>query len=155
MMMIEITIINSSSVKPAVRHLLPACFVLPITVLLPIQCSFSRLGPHVKNILTAPRACVVRIVRRAQFPIGFSRHRVDRQTAHVNLLLSRQLAAEVSWFHARHAKTSRCSSWDDVDAIDQGFQIRRITVRVIYSENRAVADNYAAARIGEGIWLRP
>src|SRR4051794_30426419 len=145
MMMIEITIISSRSVNPASRILLP--FNLPVTVLLPIQCGVSRLGPHVKNIFTAPRARIMRIERRAQFPIGLSRHRVNRQAAHVNFLLRGQLAANVRCLDARLSKTTRAAARHYIDAVDQRLEIRWVVIRIINSKDRAIADYYLTARI--------
>src|SRR5215203_2462320 len=95
MMMMEMTIISSSSVNPRAIHerrsepRFKCASTLPITVLLSVQCLFFRLGTHVEDVLAAPRSRVGGVVRRSQLPIGFPRDRVDGQPSQVDLLFGR------------------------------------------------------------------
>src|SRR5438132_256970 len=107
MMMIEITIISSSRVKPADFELRIAdCglkrksalleseirkskfeIALPVTVLLSIQGRRGRLGVNVKDINVVPRTLVRRLVARAKIPLSFSRDGIDWNRTQVNFLL--------------------------------------------------------------------
>src|ERR1041385_4736461 len=140
-MMIEITIINSSNVNPAI-------FALPVTVLLSIQSCIFRIRPNVKNILPAPRVTTRRIVSRAELPIGLTGHRIDRHSAQINLLLSGQLAT-VGCIHALLPASAGRVSRYHIDAIDERVQIRRKPIGIIDAKDRAIADHYLAARIDE------
>src|SRR6185503_1131732 len=151
MMMIEITIINSSSVKPAcptVLRLLRACLKLPVTVLLSIQCRRFRLRADVENVFTAPRTGVGRVVTRTQLPISFSRHRIDRQRPQINLLLGGCLA-QLRRGYVRISETRIETTRHDVHAGNQGFEVGRIMIRIIYAEDGAVANHDSAAWIDD------
>src|SRR2546427_12648998 len=105
MMMIEITIINSSSVKPfdcelriadcglsgtafksAIRDPKSEIF-LPVTILLSIQRFAARLRMHIEDILTAPRGCIDGVVTGSKIPIRFARHRIDRNLPQIDFRL--------------------------------------------------------------------
>src|SRR5687767_9145785 len=149
MMIIEITIINSSSVNPACAALLNlrrACWKLPVTVLLSIQCRLFRFRAHVKDVLTAPRAGVSRVVTGPEFPLGLSGHRIDRYRAQINLLLGRRLVH----LGCRYVWVSRSRSGKarhHVHAINESVEIRRVAIGIVNAKDRAVADNNSAPRI--------
>src|ERR1041385_1358178 len=94
----------------------------------------------------------MRVVTRSQFPIGFSRHRIDGQAAQVDFCLSRYLA-NFRCIHALLAATAHRTSRQHVDSIDERFEIRWKVVRVINSKDRAIADDYLAARIDDSVLL--
>src|SRR5689334_5103413 len=151
MMMIEITIINSSSVNPAC-HLLRACCKLPVTVLLSIQGRRLRLRAHVENVFTAPRIRIGRIVTGTQLPISLSRHRIDRQRPQVNFLLRRQLP-DLGCINTLLSRSGSINSRYHVNAVDERVEIGRIAIRIVYAEDRAIANHDLAARIDQAVAL--
>src|ERR1041384_1023504 len=111
-MMIKMTIINSSSVKPfdfrlrmadggleelsfippsAIRHPQLVIIVLPITVLCSVERRAVRFGGHIEDAgIGVIGAGAGMVEGRMQTPIVFAGHRVFRHRAQVNLLLVRQ-----------------------------------------------------------------
>src|ERR1700752_122122 len=146
MMMIEITIINSSSVNPAACQRPLAHFALPVTVLLSIQCRISRLRAYIEKVLTAPGAAIRRVVTRTKFPVGLSGHRIDRQTPQVDFLFGGQLAYFGCIYALLPATAHRASGYN-IDAVDEGLQVRRIVVGIVYAKDSAIANDYFAAWI--------
>src|ERR1043166_7747801 len=177
MMMIVITIINSSRVNPGGRRqtaggrtkerrfpsscLLPtsaASGSLPVTIFFTIQSCIFRLRAHIKNVFAAPGIGVCRVVTRTHVPVSLARHRIDRDTAKINFLFRRKLTIEyaagivsLSSRAFQSATAGGIPTRYHVYTIDQGLQIRRITVRIINAEDGAVGNHYLTARI-DGRW---
>src|SRR5918995_978960 len=115
MMMTEMTIISSSSVKPGdgerrtadgedrrtgPRPLTPdPSLVLPVTVLLPVQGRALGLGVHVEDVDAVPARRVGLVVAGARAPLGLAgglvlvRHRVVGDAPQINFLAERELRA--------------------------------------------------------------
>ena len=94
----------------------------------------------------------MRIVCRSQIPFSFTRYRIDGNVTQVNFLLRRQLllAKRCGSLKPRSTQLPRAhASRDHIHALDQCFQIRRVMIRVVDAEYRAVADNDFAAWIDE------
>src|SRR5438105_510393 len=105
-MMMKITIINSTSVKPRGCCLLRIMFKsysLPVTVLGPVQRGTLGLAGDIENILAAPGSGFRIILHGAQVPLGFAGHGV------------RWDSPQESHFLA-----------SNINAIHQRLQIRRI-----------------------------
>src|SRR5947207_9013868 len=150
MMMIVITIINSSSVNPARLRAqgkkvmgkresrgnlggrisfpfsrFPFSPLLPVTIFLTIQRRLFRLRAHIKNILAAPGAAVCRVVARAKVPVGLAGHGVDWDAAKIDLLFSGQLRIPyVRRVHCGDGR-ARCVTADryDLYAVYQGLKV--------------------------------
>src|SRR5205085_2738505 len=103
-MMIEMTIINSSSVKPfdcglriadcglendlsfspqsAIRNPQLVIIVLPVTILCSVERRPARFGSHIEDAcVRVVRACAGIVEGRVQTPIVFAGHRVFRDRA--------------------------------------------------------------------------
>src|SRR5215207_7521859 len=113
MMMIEMTIISSSRVKPRARvrrrkgeagrrarsavtfsplNLFtrsPFLIVLPVAVLLPpVERLLLRARAHVEDVLLAAAGVLrLRLPARTEYPVLLARHRIVRHCAQVDLLL--------------------------------------------------------------------
>src|SRR6266542_3158970 len=177
-MITVITIISSSSVNPrsgerekgrrgdrekkAFTPLLPFSRspllfrTLPVTIFLSVERSVFGFRPHIEDVFTAPRARIRRVVAGSHIPFRLSCHRIDWNRAEIDLLLCRQFApANVSSIYTLHTGPRRTTpARYNIHTADKRFEVRRITIRVVDSEYRGIANYDSAARIRLHVWLR-
>src|SRR5690349_18390864 len=113
---------------------------------------------HVKNILAAPRGRIRRVIARSQFPLSFTRHRIDRNMPEIDFSF-RNLRVVRSGFSCGEilvSATSQTTGADrqDIHALHQRLQIWWITIRIVGGENGLIGNRDAHARIGKDVrWL--
>src|ERR1043166_1147506 len=151
MMMIEITIISSSSVKPRDCGLRR----LPVTILLSIQRFAVRFRMNVEDVLTTPGVGGGGVIAGSKLPIRFARHRIDGNSTQVHFdfrllrIIARGFGGAVIQI-ATPAKIARRNR-QNIYTLDQGVQIRWKTIGIVGRENRLVGNRDANSRVTENV----
>src|SRR5262245_23785765 len=151
MMIIEMTIISSSRVKPAECRL-PAgaseyrssalfllsafCLLsLPVTVLISIQRLSLRFRVHIEDVLAARGGCISGVITRAKDPVFLSSHGIDGNLTQVDLGLGNCRISAGSFRRRIVQITAPAQTTggdrQHVDTLNQRFQIGRIPVRIV------------------------